>query len=115
MVRAALDQILQARLGIGGAPLFPSPESPAAPIMRHLADKWLRKAEKLAGLEPQRVSRWHAYRRGFATSRKHLPDVDVAAAGGWKSLHALKTSSQEADPETMLDVILAGGELREAR
>ena len=34
-------------------------------------------------------SLWHAYRRGWATSRKHLPDVDVAAAGGWKSTETL--------------------------
>jgi hypothetical protein len=25
---------------------------------------------------------WHPFRRGWATSRKYLPDVDVAAAGG---------------------------------
>ena len=26
---------------------------------------------------------WHPYRRAWAISRKHLPTVDVAAAGGW--------------------------------
>ena len=72
------------------------------PMTRHLADKWLRKAEKLAGLEPQLGSLWHAYRRKWATERKHMPDVDVAAAGGWKSTHALKASYQHADAETIL-------------
>ena len=59
-------------------------------MTRHLADKWLRAGERLAKLEPLKGSLWHAYRRKWATERKHLPDVDVAAAGGWKSLQALK-------------------------
>ena len=53
--------------------------------------------------------------RKWATERKHLPDVDVAQAGGWESLEALKKSYQHADPVTMLSVVLGGGELREAK
>lgn len=30
------------------------------------------------------------YRRKWATERKHLPDVDVATAGGWKELESLR-------------------------
>ena len=115
LVRAALDRIVQERPGIGTAPLFPSPADPTKPITRHLADKWLRKGEKLAGLEPLRGTLWHSYRRKFATERKHLPDVDVAAAGGWKSTVSLKTSYQQADSETTLRVVLEAGELREAQ
>jgi integrase len=114
-VRKAIDRILRERPGIGSAPLFPSPEDAQKPITRHLADKWLRKGEELAKLEPQRGSLWHAYRRKWATERKHLPDVDVAAAGGWKGPHTMKASYQQADPETMLRVVLEAGELREAR
>jgi hypothetical protein len=66
-------------------------------------------------LEPQEGSLCHAYRRKCATERKHLPDVDVAAAGGWKRVQTLKTAYQQADAETMLRVVLEGGELREAR
>ncbi|MEE8446927.1 MAG: hypothetical protein V3S52_04680, partial [Gemmatimonadota bacterium] len=82
---------------------------------RHIADKWLRKAEAAAGLEPQKGSLWHAFRRGWVTARKHMPDVDVAEAGGWKSLKALRTAYQQPDEATMLDVVLGGGELRERR
>ena len=114
-VRGALDRILRERPGIGDLPLFPSPEDPSVPMTRHLADKWLRKAEELAGLEPLKGSLWHAYRRKWATERKHLPDVDVAQAGGWKSTHALKASYQQADADTMLRVVEGGAELREAR
>ena len=82
-------------------------------MTRHLADKWLRKAEKLAGLEPLKGSLWHAYRRKWGSERKHLPDVDVAAAGGWKDIMSLKRSYQQADADNILSVVLSGGELRE--
>jgi hypothetical protein len=74
-----------------------------------------RKGEELAGLEPPKGSLWHAYRRNWATERKHLPDVDVAAAGGWKTVQTLKSAYQQADAETMLRVVLEAGEVREAR
>ena len=35
--------------------------------------------------------------------------------GGWKSTASLKTAYQQADPETILKVVLEGHELREAR
>jgi hypothetical protein len=76
-VRAALDRIVRHRPGIGEAPLFPSPEDLTMPISRHLADAWLRKAEQLAEVEPQTGSLWHAYRRKWATERKHLPAAEV--------------------------------------
>jgi len=114
-VREAVDRILRDRPGIGAAPLFPSPEDAQQSITRHLADKWIRKAERLAKLEPQKGSLWHAYRRKWATERKHLPDVDVAEAGGWKTVETLKTAYQQADAETMLRVVLEAGELREAK
>ena len=114
-VREALDRILRERPGIGSAPLFPSPEDRQKPISRHLADSWLRKAEELAALEPQKGSLWHAYRRKWATERKHLPDVDVATAGGWKTVQTLREAYQHADDETMLRVVLQAGELRDAK
>lgn len=69
----------------------------------------------MAGLETRKGSLWHAYRRKWATERKHLPDVDVAAAGGWQSLEALKQSYRQADDATMLQLVVGAGELREAK
>ena len=71
------------------------------------------KAEKLAGLEPQAEPLWYSYRRKWGSERKHLPDVDVAAAGGWKDTVSLKRAYQHADPDTILSVGLSGCELRE--
>ena len=84
-------------------------------MSRHLAAKWLQRAEALAGLESQKGTQWHAYRRKWATERKHLPDVDVAEVGGWKTLEILKTAYQQADPETMLRVVLEPAKLRAVR
>ena len=47
----------------------------------------------------------HPYRRLWASERKHMPDIDVAAAGGWKDSRALKLSYQQADPATVLKVV----------
>ncbi len=60
-------------------------------MSKELASAWLERAEKIAGVEKQKGSLWHAYRRKWATERKHLPDVDIAAAGGWSDLSSLKS------------------------
>lgn len=62
----------------------------------------------------QKGSLWHAYRRKWATERKHLPDIDVARMGGWSELSSLKSCYQQADFETMLKVITEAREFREA-
>jgi hypothetical protein len=69
----------------------------------------------LAKLEPQQGSAWHAYRRGWATARKHLPLADLAAAGGWKGTEALQRCYLQADDATMLSVVMGGAALREVR
>jgi hypothetical protein len=81
-VRASLDRVLKERPRIGPAYLFPSPLERTKLIRCDLAAAWLREAEQLAGLVKMNGSLWHAFRRGWVTARKHLPDVDVAAAGG---------------------------------
>jgi integrase len=106
-VRAALDRIKRERPGIGDAPLFPAPKDPQRPVDRHLVDSWLRKAERLAGVEPQRGGLWHPYRRGWATRRKGLPIKDVMEAGGWSDTTCLQTCYQQPDEETVLAVVLA--------
>jgi len=74
--------------------------------------KWLLRAEGAAGLPKLAGSVAHAYRRLWATERKTLPDVDVAATGGWKSTQALKLSYQHADPATALRVVENAGARR---
>ncbi len=95
--------------------MFPSPQNARRPVSRHLASRWLLDAEKKAELPKLDGSLWHAYRRKWATSRKGLPDVDVAAAGGWSDLTSLKTAYQQPDIETLYRVVSEAAELREVR
>lgn len=91
------------------------PEDPRRPVRQEQASTWLRKAERLAKLAALDGSLWHAYRRLWASARKDLPDVDVAQAGGWSSLEALKRAYQQPDDATMLRVVMHRVELREVK
>ncbi len=112
-VRAAIDRVLAERPGIGAAYLFPSPTDRTLPVSYERGRTWLHKAERLAGLRRQQGSLWQAYRRGWATARKHLSTADVAQAGGWSNVATLQRCYQQPDDATMLEVVLGAGELRE--
>lgn len=114
-VRTAIDRRLADRPILGRAYLFPSASNLEKPVSRYVLDHWLRKAEKLAGLEPLEGTLWHAYRRKWATERKHHPAQDVARAGGWSGVETLQTVYQQPDEETMLRAVLEPMELRHAR
>src|SRR5687768_16473438 len=47
----------------------------------------------------------HSFRRGWASARKHLPDVDVAAVGGWKDTATMKRCYLHAEPVGVLRVV----------
>lgn len=114
-VREALDAAIRKRRRVGPGPLFPSPGNPDEPVRYEEASAWLREAENLAGLEPLDGGLWHPFRRLWATSRKDLPDVDVAKAGGWASLQALQQAYQQPDDATMLRVVEHAAELRRVK
>jgi len=113
-VKAVLESILRERPGIGAAPIFPAATDPAKPTSTMVASSWLLRAEELAGVEKHDGSLWHAYRRGWATARKHLPDADVAAAGGWVDTMTLRAVYQQADEATMYRVVSEPMQIREA-
>ena len=103
--RAALDTYMRMSPRLGAVPLFPAPGDVSVSIDSHLVGKWILRAEKAAELPKLRGSTAHAYRRLWASERKHMPDVDVAEAGGWKDTRSLKLSYQQADAETVLRVV----------
>jgi site-specific recombinase XerD len=111
--RDAIDRILAARPGIGVAPLFPSLNDRSRSLSRHVAQDWIRKAEKLAKVEHMPRGGYHAYRRKWGTERKHLPVQDVAKAGGWTSVETLSKIYQQPDPVTLYRVVSEPAELRE--
>jgi len=81
------------------------PGEPAGPLSRHDLAGLLEHAEAHAGTPKLEGSLWHAYRRLWATKRKHMPVADVAAAGGWRGPSTLLTCYQQATPEAMLRVM----------
>jgi hypothetical protein len=85
--------------------LFPSTKDEAAQAHRNLTNYWLKRAEHLAGLPPLERGAWHPYRRAWASERKHLPDVDVSRAGGWRDVAVMKASYQQSDAATRLRVV----------
>jgi integrase len=111
-VRTQLERYRRERLLVGDAPFFPAPNNPARPVKVEIASDWLRRAEKLAGLEPLPGGIWHPFRRRWATERKHLSLKDVAAVGGWTDTQTLQKCYQVADEETMEAVVLQPRRLR---
>jgi len=93
------------KAGIRSGPLFPSTGDPTIPMSRYSFDGYLLKAEKHANLPKLPGALWHAYRRGWATSRKHMSPVDVAAVGRWADTNTLLRYYQQPDYETMLAVV----------
>lgn len=107
---AALAPLLASRRvrpAIGSTLVFPHPKRSKAglPVTRHLASYWLKQAFEMAAVARPEGSLFHAFRRRWATTRKHLPLTDVAAAGGWRDLTTLLTCYQQPDDETMREVV----------
>lgn len=91
--------------GMFGGLMFPDRKDPTVAADRHEFRTWLEMAEQKAELPKLDGALWHAYRRGWATSRKHLPVSDVAAVGGWKDIGTLLKCYTQADADTMLQVM----------
>ena len=94
--------------------IFPKRDGSAPWATAYLAEL-LRAAERKAEVPPLHGGLWHPYRRKWATERKHLPLVDVQAAGGWKDTKTLLSCYQHASEEGMLAVLSAPQKLRESR
>ena len=103
----------QRELGAIAGPVFAAPKSKDGILDRHLFDKWLSAAEKAAGLRKLDGAMWHAYRRKWATERKHLNPKDVAAAGGWKDVGTLLEVYQQSDEASVLAVMSEPKKLHE--
>jgi integrase len=105
-VKEVLSAARRAQGAIGNTPVFPAPRNPAGACGRHLLDGWLRKAYELAGLARQPGGMWHTLRRKWATERKGYPIKDVTFAGGWRTERTVLGSYQQADAETVRQVVL---------
>ncbi len=114
-VREAIEAHRARLPGLGTAWMFPAPRARGSHIRVDVTRGWLLRAEELARLEHVPGFGWHAFRRGWATKRKHHPLADVAAAGGWTDLKTLRDVYQAADPERIEAAVLEAAPLRIAR
>lgn len=106
VVREALLEARQKQKAIGTRWVFPSDWDATLATKRELYDQRLRRADKLAKLEKEPGSLWHALRRKWATERKGYPINDLAAAGGWRDTPTLLASYLRTDAETIMQVVL---------
>lgn len=103
-----LEEVKRFRIKLGGVfggLIFPSPTNPNRPLGREVFQHALSRATQHAQLPELTGGGWHSLRRKWASERKHLPLVDVAAAGGWKDTQTLIECYQHADRDTMLAVM----------
>src|SRR5216684_6690973 len=105
-VKQALSAARRAQQTIGNTVVFPAPKNPTQSCGRHVLDGWLRKAFELTGLSRQPGGMWHSIRRKWATERKGYPIKDVAFAGGWRTERTVLSCYQQADAETVRQVVL---------
>ena len=100
-------------LGAIAGPVFAAANAKDGIMDRHLFDKWLMVAERAAKLPKLDGTMWHAYRRKWASERKHLNVKDVAAAGGWKDINTLLEVYQQSDEASVLAVMSEPKKLHE--
>ena len=115
-VRAAIDKALARRPGIGEGWLFAAPRKPAVYVSRSVADKWLRTAEKAAGLETQRGSLWHAYKRARVSAwiDAGFPLTAIGQATGNRDERNLLRAYGHAVDSTVQTMVNTQIEIREA-
>jgi integrase len=96
----------RARQGtIGDAWVFPSDRDSTQPLPRHTANKWWRRAEKLAEIEHVRGTGYHSSRRKFASELKGTNLRDLAYMGGWKNPETVLTVYQQPEMEVQRDAL----------
>jgi integrase len=76
--------------------VFPSDRDASKPLPRHTANKWWRRAERLAEITHVAGTGYHSARRKFASEMKSTNLRDLAYMGGWKN------------PQTVLTVYRGG-------
>ncbi len=108
--RNAIDKYLAKHPRAGEVPLFPELRRPNDAVSRDIAEHWLRQAERKAGLPRLARGGYHAFRRQFASERRHLPDVEVMAAAGWRSVAVMRRSYQHTDAQGVFNAIQRPGD-----
>ena len=97
----ALEEARRQSPGNGGAPVLPASTDASRCAGRSLVRYWWNRAEKLAGLEPQRGRGWHSLRRKFASDLMDQPLKVLCELGGWKTAKTVLQCYQRADEDRL--------------
>lgn len=106
-----LQRLRKSQAAVGAVYVFPAHRTrkQPTPFCRHTFAKWWRAAETKAGWAHVARMGGHALRRLFATELKAAPRVDVAYAGGWKSVRTLEEIYQKPDLVTQRRILAERG------
>ena len=97
----ALEEAQSRTRGTGEAPVLPASTDASKCAGRSLVRYWWNRAEKLAGLEPQRGRGWHSLRRKFASDLMDQPLKVLCELGGWKTAKTVLQCYQRADEDRL--------------
>ena len=85
----------------GDTPVLPASTDASRCAGRSLVRYWWNRAQKLAGLEPQRGRGWHSLRRKFASDLMDQPLKVLCELGGWKTAKTVLQCYQRADEDRL--------------
>ena len=94
---AALEEARGMSAGAEDEPVLPAPTDASRCVGRSLVGYWWKKAQSLAGLEPQRGRGWHSLRRKFASDLMNVPLKVLCELGGWKEAQTVLQCYQRPD------------------
>ena len=97
----ALEEARRENPGNGDTPVLPATTDASRCAGRSLVRYWWNRAEKLAGLEPQRGRGWHSLRRKFASDLMDQPLKVLCELGGWKTAKTVLQCYQRADEDRL--------------
>ncbi|MDE2784321.1 MAG: tyrosine-type recombinase/integrase [Gemmatimonadota bacterium] len=102
---AALEWAQRRNPGAGNTPVLPASTDASRCAGRSMARYWWSRAEKLAGLEPQRGRGWHSLRRKFASDLMDQPLKVLCELGGWKTAKTVLQCYQRADEAQLREAL----------
>ena len=97
----ALEEARERNPEAEDSPVLPASTDASRCVGRSLVRYWWNRAQKLAGLEPQRGRGWHSLRRKFASDLMDQPLKVLCELGGWNTAKTVLQCYQRADEDRL--------------
>ena len=109
---AVLSEARRRSSGTRDGPVLPAPRDASKCAGRTLVRSWWNRAQKLAGLEPQRGRGWHSLRRKFASDLMDLPLKVLCELGGCRTAKTVLQCYQTADEDQLRKALASRRRIR---